>query len=1233
MKRNWITYCLTFVLLISLKVYPQGEATFWYFGVYTGLKFEQNGPVLLSNSAMYNLTGSATISDKYGNLLFYTNGRTIWNQEHDTMENGYGLFSGGESVQGAMIIPLPGNPYLYYLFTVAVADGWNSHPGFWYHIVDIRLDGGKGAIIEKNKYICGNVTAKLAATYHSDRKSVWVMVHEWNSNRYKAYRLQNTGLDTVPVISVIGTEHNGVIDNVQGQLKISASGSKLACAIYYMGKVDLCDFNNSTGRVSNSMTFDFRSTNNYKTWGVEFSPSEKLLYVSYQGAQTGVYQADISSGIDSVIRKSFLSLYSNHILVSRYFSIQIGPDKKLYVNNRERWISCIEKPDIKGPGCNFIPNYLITPRSPGSGLPTFLQSYFYLPDIEVNHSCLGDTTSIRLRDTANIDSVRWNLGDGTVTKDFYPMHIYQDTGYYTIMAKVYYDNTYDSFDRRIRIGNYPQASFSLSQSSQCLKGNLFNFTNTSSAVDGTPSWYWSFGDSTFSGLQQPQKTYLQPGTYPVKLLVNSIYGCSDSMVKIVRVHPEPQAGFSINDTAQCFNENKFTFHDTTSISEGIFTSLWDFGDGNTLPAAPPAVDHHYTRPGILQFPVTLVATSDSGCTDSSTQIVTIHPSPVAAFDINDTGQCFREQAFILSDNSFVSNDSITHHEWIYDNLHITGQKSINLNGLKNGPNSIMLNVATVHGCTDTIIRKVTVFPSPSTSFVPNETAACFNSQGFKMINTSSVSNGSMICKWILDADTLPSINLITESLPPGTHPLKLICLTDKNCSDTARAQLTVFPSPTARFAINDSAQCLKGNRVELTNKSYIASGSLNFHWTLDTVSMYVYQPTPFSFDSDGARMLRLIAISDKGCTDTAYSNIIIYPGVTASYSWSNNCLNDSLRFYDRSSANAYKWLWNFGDGFYSSQRNPVHTYTIVGDYLVSLTVNSNYGCSDDTATSLHIKTPVSTPLMNRATVTEDNYIMVEWEKPSDGNVVKYTLQRSTDSIIWKTLNESRPFVFNYVDADVEPGKQLYYYRLTASDSCDYTAPWSDIARNILLRLDDTEGFPVLSWNPYIYWPGGVSHYLLELSAYNTDDDPDNKVFLPFNTYIFPAIVSDSSSNFHKDYYAYRVTAFSNDGRFVSLSNEVSFAVASSLFIPDAFSPNGDGFNDVFSPAGIYLVKYDLQVYSKWGELLFNTTDINKGWDGSYRGASCPVGTYYYQITANGLRGKKINRSGSLLLVR
>jgi hypothetical protein len=138
------TSILILNLLFSLITYSQpGPNSNWYFGTNAGITFNSGAPVALTNGALTTTEGVATLSDNSGNLLFYTNGITVWNRNHLVMTNGSGLLGDFSSTQSAIIIPKPGTNNIFYIFT---SDNDYGPNGINYSEVDMNLSGGLGAI-------------------------------------------------------------------------------------------------------------------------------------------------------------------------------------------------------------------------------------------------------------------------------------------------------------------------------------------------------------------------------------------------------------------------------------------------------------------------------------------------------------------------------------------------------------------------------------------------------------------------------------------------------------------------------------------------------------------------------------------------------------------------------------------------------------------------------------------------------------------------------------------------------------------------------------------------------------------------------------------------------------------------------------------------------------------------------------------------------------------------------
>ena len=161
-----------------LAIFPlsaQNNADIWYFGDYAGIDFRSGAPVALTNSAMFQHEGCASISDNFGNLLFYTNGMEIWNANHTLMPNGTGLMGDVSAAQSGVIVPKPGDLNIYYVFTV---DAEISTNGLRYSEVDMALDGGLGDVTgTKNVFLAQPSEEKVTAVLHANGYDIWVMTH------------------------------------------------------------------------------------------------------------------------------------------------------------------------------------------------------------------------------------------------------------------------------------------------------------------------------------------------------------------------------------------------------------------------------------------------------------------------------------------------------------------------------------------------------------------------------------------------------------------------------------------------------------------------------------------------------------------------------------------------------------------------------------------------------------------------------------------------------------------------------------------------------------------------------------------------------------------------------------------------------------------------------------------------------------------------------------------------
>lgn len=264
-------------LVLLTAVQAQKQSNYWYFGSNAGLNFNTDPPTALTDGKINTSEGCAAISDVNGNLLFYTDGITVYNKNHVAMANGTGLLGDPSSTQSAVIVPDPASSNRYYIFTMA------AYPSskLCYSIVDMTLDAGNGNITSTKNVLVIDATEESVCAINA-AGFYWILVHKKATNIYYAYKLTSSGIDVNnPVTTSIGFT-SGLQGDV-GYFKTNIAGDRTAMAYYISNKIEVLSFNKITGVFSNNIAIPLSSA-----YGVEFSPNAKFLYA--HGFGTGTYQ-------------------------------------------------------------------------------------------------------------------------------------------------------------------------------------------------------------------------------------------------------------------------------------------------------------------------------------------------------------------------------------------------------------------------------------------------------------------------------------------------------------------------------------------------------------------------------------------------------------------------------------------------------------------------------------------------------------------------------------------------------------------------------------------------------------------------------------------------------------------------------------------------------------------------------------------------------------------------------
>ena len=470
--------------MFTLASFAQQEASVWYFGINAGLKFHTDGSVTaLSDGKLATNEGCASIADSNGDLLFYTDGRTVWDKNHVIMPNGdyaggTGLLGDISSTQSAIIVPKPGNSNLYYVFTLdephhenaakypnAFSGNYNEtdsgktpddddglNNGLNYSIIDLNKVGSNGSvgdIISRNnhlitydtnpageeiKYKCSE---KLTAVKDSSGNGFWVIT-QFTDNFY-AFKVTSTGVVTTPVKSAVlpSVPTFGYRRNAIGYLKASPNGKKLAAAYSqidtetspynnYKGYVYSYDFNDATGVVNNPELI----IKDVIAYGVEFSSDSNVLYASLD-AEVGSYQLVQFDLLSSNIPNSKTRIFGGNYGIG---ALQLAPNNKIYfctygLNS----LAVINNPDVLGLGCNYDKEgQQLAPNTKRIlGLPPFIASFFDA-FFEAKNLCLGLTTQFTLNSAQTVTSAVWDFGDGNTSNAISPSHTYATAGTFAV---------------------------------------------------------------------------------------------------------------------------------------------------------------------------------------------------------------------------------------------------------------------------------------------------------------------------------------------------------------------------------------------------------------------------------------------------------------------------------------------------------------------------------------------------------------------------------------------------------------------------------------------------------------------------------------------------------------------------------------------------------------------------------------------------------------------------------
>lgn len=469
--------------------------------------------------------GCASYTDVSKGISYYSNGEKLWNSMNSTVLTGF--LGDRNATQSAILMQKPQDKDTLYLFTL---DNDAGPDGLRYSVIV----NGNVVSAMKNISLKTNLTERMCLVQHCNNEDAWLIVHGWNENKFYSYKITGEGIDTVPVVSVCGSTHSGMILNATGYMKASLLGDKIALAKMGAGTVELFNFDNTSGNVYGAITI-----NNLPTaYGVEFNETGTRLYVST--ASGSLYNFNISTMDTGEILNSKSLVYSSSNLIG---ALQIGPDKRIYVaQDNSYYLGMISAPDNLGTACAYNPQAIyLEGHKCESGLPP----YFPLkPGFQAVSGvvCEGDTTYFGLLgDLHRIDSVAWDFGDPTTNNDYsdsiVSSYVYPASGFYNTQVLVYHCDQTDTFTVITQVAGKPQVNLG-NDTSLC--------TGESITLGVTPavgvSYLWEDGSASFQHKADKKGVYW--------LQASSVCGTTVDSFEVLNIWPVPNPVLP-SDTTIC----------------------------------------------------------------------------------------------------------------------------------------------------------------------------------------------------------------------------------------------------------------------------------------------------------------------------------------------------------------------------------------------------------------------------------------------------------------------------------------------------------------------------------------------------------------------------------------------------------------------------------------------------------------------------------------------------------
>ncbi len=566
--------------------------------------------------------------------------------------------------------------------------------------------------------------------------------------------------------------------------------------------------------------------------------------------------------------------------------------------------------------------------------------------------CLtGNTFQFLDSSTLSNDSVlssRWYFGNGDSSTNSTTSYTYgKADSLWVVLISQSDRKCRDTARSQVVVHPQPQVDFAIDTNQLCLRNNQFRFTNGSTVKDSKLNYTWNLGNDTSVDVN-PIHTFNSFGTKLILLIGTSSFGCIDSLLDTVQVHPMPLSRPFVNDTAQCLNTQFVVLSDSSTIPYGNLSTIWVLYNAQTRTS--PQTQVNFSQAGFYTH--VLISTSDETCADTVSISHTILPLPDPDFSLKDSTLCLDDQPFELTAISGPET-GIMNYLWDFGDSGTDTLRSPVHIYAQAGLYKIRLVAVSDRLCRDTSELEVEVYHKPKAILNANALTQCFNQQNFRFTGSSTVNSGT-IEGYIWETGTLKFNGNKDTALSfanPGKHDIIYVAVTNHSCLDTTRLEITINPNPVSSFTINDSIQCANNNGFDFKSTSILSSGTLTHQWFFDQTYFSSGPDVTRIFANADTLTVMLIDTSGEGCRDSALGRIYVAPTPQVLFSVNDigQCLNANNFIFTNNSQiveGTLTYNWDFGDGNGDTKMNTNHLFADHGDYTTRLIAISDRQCAD-----------------------------------------------------------------------------------------------------------------------------------------------------------------------------------------------------------------------------------------------------------------------------------------------